>query len=127
MSWDTASRIDIQRLKKLLQPGLANVRRLGIDEVYLGKQHKFVTLVVHLDTWAVISVAPGRGLGCPQGILLRLKRAGAKIHAVAMDMSGDTHRRELLPDSPVHISPQQCQRIERVPPADASLSQRDPR
>ena len=88
VSWNTVCEIDIRRLKKLSRPGLKGLKRLAIDEVYLGKQHKFVTLVVDLHTRAVISVAPGRGLAGLQGIFLRLKRAGAQVQAVATDMSG---------------------------------------
>ena len=88
VSWNTVCEIDIQRLQKLSRPGLAGLKRLAIDEVYLGKQHKFITLVVDLDTRAVISVAPGRGLSGVAGLFLRLKRAQAKIEAVATDMSG---------------------------------------
>lgn len=88
VSWNTVCEIDIRRLKKLSRPGLTGLRRLAIDEVYLGKRHKFVTLVVDLDTRAVVSVAPGRGQAGLQGFFLRLKRADAKIEAVATDMAG---------------------------------------
>ena len=88
VSWNTVCEIDIRRLKKLSQPGLPGLKRLAIDEVYLGKQHKFITLVLDLDTRAVVSVAPGRGQVGLQGFFLRLKRADAKIQAVATDMAG---------------------------------------
>lgn len=88
VSWNTVCEIDIKRLKKLSRPELAGLKRLAIDEVYLGKLHKFVTLVVDLQTRAVVSVAPGRGQAGLQGFFLRLKRAGAQIEAVATDMAG---------------------------------------
>jgi transposase len=88
VSWNTVCEIDIRRLKKLSRPELAGLKRLAIDEVYLGKQHKFVTLVVDLETRAVVSVAPGRGQAGLHGILLRLKRANARVRAVATDMAG---------------------------------------
>lgn len=88
VSWNTVCEIDIRRLKKLSRPGLKGLKRLAIDEVYLGKLHKFVTLVVDLETRAVISMAPGRGLTGLQGIFLRLKRANANVQAVATDMAG---------------------------------------
>mgnify|MGYP006289654913 CR=1 FL=1 len=53
-----------------------------------GKSHKFITLVVDLETRAVISVAPGRGLTGLQGIFMRLKQAKAAVQAVATDMAG---------------------------------------
>jgi len=88
VSWNTVCEIDIRRLKKLSRPGLPGLKRLAIDEVYLGKQHKFITLVLDLDTRAVVSIAPGRGQAGLQGFFLRLKRADAKIQAVATDMAG---------------------------------------
>jgi transposase len=88
VSWNTVCDIDIQRLKKLSRPGLSGLKRLAIDEVYLGKQHKFITLVMDLDTRAVVSVAPGRGRTGLQGFFLRMKRAQATVRAVAMDMAG---------------------------------------
>lgn len=88
VSWNTVCEIDIRRLKKLPRPGLSGLKRLAIDELYLGKQHKFITQVVDLDTRAVVSVAQGRGLKGLQGFLLRLKRAGANVRAVATDMAG---------------------------------------
>lgn len=88
VSWNTVCEIDVRRLKKLSRPGLAGLKRLAIDEVYLGKRHKFITLVVDLDTRAVVSVAPGRGLTGLAGFFLRLKRAQVKIQAVATDMAG---------------------------------------
>ena len=87
VSWNTVCDIDIKRLKKLTRPELSGLRRLAIDELYLGKLHKFVTLVVDLDTRAVISIASGRGLTGLQGFFFRLKQAKAKIRAVATDMA----------------------------------------
>ena len=88
VSWNTVCEIDIRRLKKLSRPGLTGLKRLAIDELYLGKQHKFITLVLDLQTRAVVSVAPGKGHAGLQGFFLRLKCAGAKIQAVATDMAG---------------------------------------
>lgn len=88
VSWNTACDIDIKRLKKLSRPELSGLQRLAIDELYLGKLHRFVTLVVDLDTRAVVSVSPGRGLAGLQSFFFRLKQAKAKIRAVATDMAG---------------------------------------
>lgn len=87
VSWNTVCEIDIRRLKKLSRPGLTGLKRLAIDELYLGKQHKFITLVLDLQTRAVVSVAPGKGYAGLQGFFLRLKRAGAKVEAVSTDMA----------------------------------------
>ena len=55
---------------------------IGFDAA-CGKLHKFVTLVVNLDTRAVVSVAPGRGQAGLLGFFLRLKSAAAKVQVVA--------------------------------------------
>ena len=88
VSWNTVCEIDVRRLKKLSRPALSSLKRLALDENYLGKTHKYITLVVDLDTRAIVSVTKGRGQGALQGFFLRLKRAGATIRAVATDMAG---------------------------------------
>jgi transposase len=88
VSWNTLCEIDIRRLKKLSRPGLSGLKRLAIDEIYVGKQHKFLTLIVDLDTRAIVSVASGRGLTGVGGFFLRLKRAQVSVQAVATDMAG---------------------------------------
>lgn len=88
ISWNTVCDLDLRRLKKLSRPGLAGLKRLAIDENYLGKLHRYITVVLDLDTRAVVSVAKGRGQAALKGFFSRLKRAGAKIQAVATDMAG---------------------------------------
>ena len=88
ISWNTVCKIDIRRLKKLSQPGLSRLKRLAIDENYLGKLHKYITVVLDLDTRAIVSVTQGRGQAALKGFFSRLEQAGAKIRAVATDMAG---------------------------------------
>ena len=88
VSWNTVCEIDVQRLKKLAKPGLKGLKRPAIDENCLGKSHKFVTVVLDLDTRAIVSVVKGRGQAAVAGVFSRLKQAGAKIKAVATDMAG---------------------------------------
>ena len=88
ISWNTVCDIDLRRLKKLVQPGLKKLKRLVIDENYLGKTHKSITVVLDLDTRAIVSVSQGRGQTALKGFFSRLKQAGAKIKAVATDMAG---------------------------------------
>jgi len=61
---------------------------LATDENYLGTRHKFVTIVLDLDTKAIVSVLKGRGQAALAPFFSRLKQAGAKIAAVATDMAG---------------------------------------
>ena len=64
------------------------MKRLAIDEVPVGKLHRFLTLVYDLDSGAIVSVSKGRGQKALTGFCSRLKRAGVCIRAVATDMAG---------------------------------------
>jgi transposase len=88
LSWNTVCEIDIARLKKLARPKLSALQRLATDENYLGTRHGFVTIVLDLDTRAIVSVLKGRGQSALATFFSRLKQAGAQIKAVATDMSG---------------------------------------
>lgn len=73
----------MRRLKKL-----AGLKRLAIDENYLGKTHKYITVVLDLDTRAIVSVTRGRGPAALKGFCSRLKQASVQFKAVATDMAG---------------------------------------
>ena len=88
LSWDTVAEIDQRRLQRLGRPELRNLKRLAIDEVHVGKLHRFLTLVYDLDSGAIVSVSKGRGQKALTGFFSRLKRAGVFIRAVATDMAG---------------------------------------
>lgn len=88
ISWDTARDILKEHLgKKYGQPKLRRVRHIAIDEVYLGKRHKFVTLVLDLDSGAVIFVGEGKSAEALRRFWPRLRASHAKIEAVATDLS----------------------------------------
>ena len=87
-SWHTVSDIDLARLKKLPKPKLSEVQRLAIDENYLGKRHGFVTVVLDLDSKAIVSVVKGRGKVPLREVFALLKASRAKITSVATDMAG---------------------------------------
>ena len=91
LAWDTIAAIDDRRLKSLSRPGLKQVRRIALDEVSVGQVHKFPTIVLDLDSRAIISVVKGRGERGLKPCFQRLKRAGAQIKAVALDMSGSDY------------------------------------
>ena len=44
ISWNTVCEIDLARLKKLTRPKLSSLKRLSIDDDYLGARHGFVTV-----------------------------------------------------------------------------------
>ena len=88
ISWGTAAAIDQRRMKALTQPKLKTLQRLAIDEIYSGKLLKYLTLVLDLDSGAVVNVSSGRGVAALRSFFKRLKQSGAKIKAVATDMAG---------------------------------------
>ncbi len=88
VAWHTVSEVNLARLKKLPRPNLSQVKRLSIDENYLGKVHGFITVVMDLDTKAIVSIVKGRGKQALREFFARLAEALAQIVAVATDMSG---------------------------------------
>jgi len=88
ISWDLANDIQKRRLgKRFARPKLKRLKHLAIDEIYLGRRHKFITLVLDLDSGAIVFVGDGKGAGALEPFWKRLRGAGAKIRAVATDMS----------------------------------------
>lgn len=88
LGWDTVKRIfraDMEREAQKIK--LSEVEYVGIDEVYLGKRHKFVTIVIDWKTGRILHVAKGRGENALRPFFRRLRLAKACIKAVATDMS----------------------------------------
>jgi len=88
ISWDVIKEIQkrdlIQRFSK---PCLKNVKRIAIDEIAVHKGHRYLTVVLDMDTGAVIFVGDGKGGDALAPFWKKLKRSRAKVKAVAMDMS----------------------------------------
>jgi transposase len=66
---------------------LRALRQIAIDEISSGKGQRYLTVVLDLDTGAVVFVGDGNGAEALQPFWRRLKRSRARIEAVAMDMS----------------------------------------
>jgi transposase len=89
LSWDTVKGIVKTHLAKDYgKPALRGVRYLGIDEIHLGKQKRFYTIVIDLEDGRILWAKPGRGKAALRAFWRRLRLAKARIRAVAMDMSG---------------------------------------
>jgi transposase len=104
LSWDTAKAIVRPYLAKEVEKiAYKEVKRLSIDELYVGKAKKFYTLVINLDNGHIIWVAHGRGSGCLKPFWRRLRRAKARVAAVSMDMSAAYWKtvRDNLPEAAV--------------------------
>jgi transposase len=66
---------------------LKDVKLIAIDEIAVRKGHKYMTVVLDLDTGRVIFVGDGRGGDSLSPFWKRLRRSRAVIRAVATDMS----------------------------------------
>jgi len=88
VSWDVIKEIQKGDLtRRFSRPSLRNVKRIAIDEISVHKGHRYLTVVLDMDTGAVIFVGDGKGGEALEPFWKRLKRSRAKIKAVAMDMS----------------------------------------
>ncbi len=59
---------------------------MAIDEIYLGKRTGYLTVVMDLNSGAVIEVAKGKDAAALDIFWKRLKRSQAEVEAVATDM-----------------------------------------
>ena len=64
------------------------MRQIAIDELYLGRTRKYITLVMDMESARIIWVGEGRGAEALREFWRRFKLSGARLKAVAMDMSG---------------------------------------
>ena len=88
VSWDVIKDIQKRYLKKKFShPRLKDVCRIAIDEIAVKKGHKYLTVVLDLDTGAVIFVGNGKGAEALLPFWRRLNQSQATIEAVAIDMS----------------------------------------
>jgi transposase len=105
ISWDTVKDIQAASLKRRFgNPKLHKLRQIAIDEIAIAKGHRYVTLVLDLLSGAVVFVGDGKGVDALKPFWRRLRRARAKIVAVATDLSKAYIRavRDNLPKA-VHV------------------------
>ena len=88
VSWDVIKDIHKQDLqRRFAKPKFKHLKRLAIDEIAIGAGHRYLTLVLDLDSGAVVHVGRGKGGDALTNFWKRLRRSGAKVEAVATDMS----------------------------------------
>ncbi len=89
VSWDVIKEIQKRNLhKRYSKPKLNKLKKIAIDEISIGKGHKYLTIVLDLLTGAVVFVGDGKGADALDPFWKRLKpRSAKKIKAVAIDMS----------------------------------------
>ncbi|MEK6601508.1 MAG: ISL3 family transposase [Candidatus Binatota bacterium] len=89
LNWDTVKDIVKRRLRRdYARIDWNGVRYLSIDEIYVGKQRGYYTLVMDLESGRILWVSQGRGKAGLRGFWPRLRRSRVRIRAMAMDMSG---------------------------------------
>jgi transposase len=89
VSWDVVKEIHKRYLaQKYGNPSLKNLGNIAIDEIYNGKKKKYLTIVLNLETVAVIFVGKGKGSEALDLFWEKLGRRKHKIKSVAIDMSG---------------------------------------
>jgi transposase len=88
VSWDVIKDIPKRDLsRRFAKPKLKHLRHIAIDEIAIAKGHRYLTIVMDLDSGAVVFVGDGKGAAALKPFWKRLHSSGAKIEAVAMDMS----------------------------------------
>ena len=88
VGWDLVKDIQKRSLSKRFRKiKLKHLRQIAIDELSIGRGHRYLTVVLDLESGAVVFVGDGKGAEALNPFWERLKRACAKIEAVAMDMS----------------------------------------
>jgi transposase len=105
VSWDTIKDIQAGNLQRRFgKPKLHKLKQIAIDEIAIGKGHRYLTVVLNLLSGAVVFVGDGKGVEALEIFWKRLRRARAKIKAVATDMSAAYIRavRDNLPKA-VHV------------------------
>lgn len=88
ISWDVIKEIQKKDLQQRFgKPKLKHLRRIAIDEISTAKGHRYLTIVMDLDSGAVVHVGKGKGGDALTDFWKRLRYSHAKIEAVAIDMS----------------------------------------
>ena len=88
ISWDTVKEIQKEYLfKHYSKPKLSDLTQIAIDEISVGRKHRYLTIVLDLMTGAVVFIGDGKGAESLKPFWKKLKCAKARVKAVAIDMS----------------------------------------
>jgi len=88
VSWDVIKDIQKANLQRRFgKPKLNHLRQIAIDEISIGKGHRYLTIVLDLESGAVVHVGQGKDGVALRDFWTRLRHSRAKIEAVAADMS----------------------------------------
>jgi transposase len=88
VGWDMVKEMQKRRLqRRFKKPKLKHLEHLAIDEISIGRGHRYLTVVLDLDSGAVVFVGDGKGADALKPFWRRLHASHARIKAVATDMS----------------------------------------
>jgi transposase len=88
VGWDLIKDLQKRDLaRRYAKPKLKHLRDIAIDEIAVAKGHRYLTVVMDLDSGAVVFVGDGKGADALKPFWKRLRPSKARIGAVAMDMS----------------------------------------
>jgi transposase len=88
ISWDVIKELQKADLRRRFdKPKLKHLRQIAIDEIATAKGHVYLTIVLDLESGAVVHVGQGKSGDALKAFWTRLRRSRAKIEAVAADMS----------------------------------------
>ena len=88
ITWDVIKEIQKGHLKRrFAKPKLKPLRHIAIDEISVSKGHRYVTIVMDLESGAVVHVGEGKGADALRPFWRRLRASHARIQAVATDLS----------------------------------------
>lgn len=88
VGWDVIKDIQKRDLKRrFAKPKLKRTKKIAIDEISIGKGHRYMTIVMDLESGVILYVGQGKGGDALTAFWKRLRASHAKIEAVAIDMS----------------------------------------
>lgn len=88
VGWHMIKGIQERHLERhFSKPSLKHLERIAIDEISIGKGHRYLTVVQDLGSGAVVFVGDGKGAEALKPFWKRLRGSGARVKAVAIDMS----------------------------------------
>jgi transposase len=78
ISWHTVKEIQKRELQRRFSaPSLKGLRRIAIDEISIGRGHRYLTVVLDLHSGAVVFVGEGKGANALEPFWKRLRSSKA--------------------------------------------------
>lgn len=88
VSWNLVKDLMKEELKRAFcRPRFKDLQWIAIDEISIGRGHRYLTIVLDLRSGAVVFIGEGKGSEALDPFWKRLRSSKARIEAVAIDMS----------------------------------------